>query len=199
MRSLNALGISVDVVTWSRYLDPGEVMPPETTEAYSPLLRIHRLGLYRHWDMTLPHTLNLLDWLHKQQQYDCVWGHYLFPAGFVATWFAQLNHLTSIVSARGNDIDRGMFPPGDFARLQWTLANATQITAVSKEMAKKVEALSHRPANVLPNVVDTSIFKREDGSNQLRQSLGIISEEVVFGILRRAERKKRTALFITGR
>ena len=41
-------------------------------------LRIHRIGLYRHWDMTLPHTLNTLDWLHQKQQYDAVWGHYLF-------------------------------------------------------------------------------------------------------------------------
>ncbi len=191
VRSLNTLGISVDVVTWSRYLSPGEVLPPETTSVENTQLRVHRLGLYRHWDMTLPHTLNLLDWLHNQQQYDAIWGHYLFPAGFVATWFAQLNNLSSIVSARGNDMDRGMFPPGDFSRLQWTLTNATQITAVSKEMAKKVEVLSCRPAKVLPNVVDTKIFNPgTDRQNTLRASLGILPEEAVLGFSGELREKK---------
>ncbi len=191
MRSLNALGISVDVVTWSRYLDPGEVLPPETPSPENPQLRVHRIGLYRHWDMTLPHTLNLLDWLHQQQNYDAVWGHYLFPAGFVAAWFARLNNIASIVSARGNDIDRGMFPPGDFSRLQWTLANATHITAVSKEMASKVESLSQRPATVLPNVVDTEVFKlKEKRDSLLRESLGILPEEAVLGFSGELREKK---------
>lgn len=191
VRSLTTLGISVDVVTWSRYLDPGEILPPENSPTDNMLLRVHRLGLYRHWDMTLPHTLNLLDWMHQQQPYDAVWGHYLFPAGFAATWFAKLNGLSSIVSARGNDIDRAMFPPGDFSRLQWTLENATQVTAVSKEMAKKVETLSHRPAKVLANVVDTEIFQSSKVDKaSLRESLGIMNEEVVLGFSGELREKK---------
>ena len=148
----------MDVVTWSRYLEPGEILPLEPAAGDSEKVRVYRMGLYRHWDMTLPHTLNFLDWLHRQNQYEVVWGHYLFPAGFVAVWFARNNDLTSIVSARGNDIDRGMFPPGDFARLQWTLANASIVTVVSREMAKKVEVLSQRLVKVLPNVVDGEFF-----------------------------------------
>ena len=158
VRSLTALDVTVDVVTWSRYLQPGEVLPPEVFPTEQGQLRVHRLGLYRHWDMTLPHTLNLLDWLHEHQQFDAVFGHYLFPAGFVAAWFAKLQGLPSVVNARGNDVDRGMFPPGDFARLQWTLENASQITAVSQAMARKVEALSQQSAMVLANVVDGEVF-----------------------------------------
>ncbi len=190
VRSLTHLGIAVDVVTWSRYLEPGETLPPEASPTENERLRVYRLGLYRHWDMTMPHTLNLLDWLHGQQPYDAVWGHYLFPAGFVAAWFARLNNLHSIVSARGNDIDRGMFPPGDFARLQWTLANASQVTAVSQEMVKKVESLSDRPAVVLPNVVDRDIFKPGEKDQTLRNALGIAPDEIVLGFSGELREKK---------
>jgi hypothetical protein len=57
--------------------------------------------------------------LHQQKPYHAVCGHYL--AGFLAIWFAQIKGIKSIVSARGNDVDRGIFPPGDFAQTQWTL------------------------------------------------------------------------------
>ncbi len=191
VRSLTTLGISVDVVTWSRYVDPGEILPPEASPTENKQLRIYRLGPYRNWDMTLPHTMNLLDWLHQKQQYDVVWGHYLFPAGFVAAWFSQLNHIKSIVSARGNDIDKAIFPPGDFSRLQWTLANATRVTAVSADMAKKVETLSHRTAEVLANVVDTSVFKpNEEDNATLRESFGISSQETVLGFSGELREKK---------
>ena len=47
------------------------------------------------------------------------------------------------MSARVNDVDRGIFP-GDFARTQWTLERADLITAVSKELAKKIIILCRR-------------------------------------------------------
>ncbi len=193
VRSLTRLGIGVDVVTWSRYLEPGEVLSPEASASDNENLRVYRIGLYRHWDMTMPHTLNLLDWLHSQQPYDVVWGHYLFPAGFVAAWFAKLNGIASIVSARGNDIDRGLFPPGDFSRLQWTVENASQVTAVSREMASKVEALSGRTVSVLSNVVDGTIFDlKENGKENsvLRAQLGIEKDEVVLGFSGELREKK---------
>jgi hypothetical protein len=78
--SLFKLGIELDVLVWSRYLQPGEVQPLTDTFPFS----VYRIGLYRYWDITMTHTLNFLDWLHQQKPYDAVWGHYLFPAGFLA-------------------------------------------------------------------------------------------------------------------
>ena len=107
----------------------------------------------------MPHTLNVLEWLHQTRAYDAVWGHYLFPSGFLATWFAALQGLPSTVSARGNDIDREMFPPGDFARLQWTLQHTKVITAVSADMSRKIQILCGRDdVLVLKNAVDVEIF-----------------------------------------
>jgi L-malate glycosyltransferase len=198
--TLSQLGMKVDVVTWSRYLQPGEVLPPEAEEGN---IRIYRIGLYRHWDMTMPHTLNVLDWLHSSVAYDAVWGHYLFPSGFLATWFAALQELPSTVSARGNDIDREMFPPGDFARLQWTLQHAKVITAVSADMSRKIQLLSGRDdVLVLKNVVDTEIFSPKNnptpnptpqamrGEGITRENLGISSDEVVLGFCGELREKK---------
>ncbi|MBD2206418.1 glycosyltransferase family 4 protein [Calothrix sp. FACHB-1219] len=195
--TLSQLGIEVDVVTWSRYLQPGEVLPPETKEAK---IRVYRIGLYRHWDMTMPHTLNVLEWLHSASRYDAVWGHYLFPSGFLATWFAALVGLPSTVSARGNDIDREMFPPGDFARLQWTLQHAKVITAVSADMSRKIQLLSGRDdVLVLKNAVDTEIFSPPNlspspqarrGEGITRESLGITPDEVILGFCGELREKK---------
>ncbi|MBD0268526.1 MAG: glycosyltransferase family 4 protein [Cyanobacteria bacterium Co-bin8] len=192
-QSLVQLGLSLEVLTWSRYLQPGEVMR-QAVDTPSGSLSVHRVGLYRQWDMTLPHTLNVLDWLHDDQPFQAVWGHYLFPAAFVAVWFAQLKGLPSLVSARGNDVDRAMFPPGDFARLQWTLAQATQIAAVSQNMAHKVQCLSQRQdVQVLHNGVNTDEFHANwppDDLAQLRQSLGIAPQETVLGFSGELREKK---------
>ena len=186
--TLCQLNIEVDVVTWSRYLQPGEVLPPEKLEAK---YRVYRIGLYRHWDMTMPHTLNVLDWLQQTRGYDAIWGHYLFPSGFLATWFAGLKNIPSTVSARGNDIDREMFPPGDFARLQWTLQHAKVITAVSADMSRKIQLLSGRDdVLVLKNAVDTDIFCLPNSGEVTREKLGIAPDEVVLGFCGELREKK---------
>ncbi len=189
------LGIAVDVITWSRFLQPGEVLPPESDQQISKRLpAVYRIGLYRHWDMTLPHTLNLLDWLDQTHPYSAVWGHYLFPAGFVATWFAETRSIPSLVSVRGNDFDRALFPPGDFARLQWTLERASFVTAVSQDMARKVKLLSRRQEiTVLSNAVDGAIFapaSSRDDRDRLRSSLGIAADELVLGFSGELREKK---------
>ncbi len=197
--TLCQVGIEIDVLTWSRFLQPGEVLPSESQEASLFKSHVYRIGLYRHWDMTMPHTLNVLEWLHQNRAYDAVWGHYLFPSGFLATWFAALQGLPSTVSARGNDIDREMFPPGDFARLQWTLQHTKVITAVSADMSRKIQILCGRDdVLVLKNAVDVEIFSPltpqavETGDVTFRQkaSLGISLEEVVLGFCGELREKK---------
>ena len=193
--TLTDLGITVDVVTWSRYLQPGDVerlspppAPPSPLPTSSP--KIHAIGRYRHWDMTMPHTVTVLNWLHETHPFDGVWGHYLFPAGFLAVWFARLNTIPSLVSVRGNDLDRALFPPGDFSRLHWTLTHADTVTAVSQDMAHKVKMVSDRPAIVQKNVVDTTVFQDRPPLPSLRDQLGIRPDEVVLGFSGELREKK---------
>lgn len=193
--TLCQLGVDVDIVTWSRYLPPGEVLPPEAIATSTGRLRVHRIGLYRAWDMTMPHTLNVLDWLHQAHPCDAVWGHYVFPSGFLATWWAEGQQLPSLVSARGNDIDRTLFPPGDFARLQWTLERASFVTAVSQDLSQKIQRLCRRDdALLLPNVVDTQQFRpaalEKEAIATLKANLGIASNEIVLGFSGELREKK---------
>jgi glycosyltransferase involved in cell wall biosynthesis len=185
-RSLAALGAQVDVVSWTRSLPAGQVMPEPGNPA------VYRMGRFREWDTTMPHTLNLLDWLLSMAPYQLVWGHYLSLAGFLAVWFGRLNAVPSVVSIRGNDLDRDVFPPGDFARLQWTLANATRITAVTRDLAHKAQALSGRSDVMhLRNVVDTARFFPSPGAGkEVRARLGIADDEAVLGFCGELREKK---------
>jgi glycosyltransferase involved in cell wall biosynthesis len=184
-RALASLGVAVDVITWTRSLQPGVV----TNDAGNPA--VYRMGRFREWDTTMPHTMNLVDRLCSLQSYDAVWGHYLSPAGFLAAWTGRLKGIRSAVSIRGNDLDRDMFPPGDFARLRWTLENADCITAVTGALADKVAALCGRNDVIhLHNAVDHETFKPLPPNAALRESLGIRADEAVLGFAGELREKK---------
>jgi len=185
--TLSRLGYSVDVLVWSRHI-PSGLLETEQHEG----ARIHRLGRFSNWDLTLQHTLNVLDWLNEQKNYDIIWGHYLQPAGFLAVMYAKANKLKSVVSARGNDVDQMMFPPGDFARLKWTLDFATMVTSVSDELARKIRAIQGDDFQVktIPNVVDLNIFSPGNPDRLLREQLNIEEDEVILGFSGELRHKK---------
>lgn len=198
-RTANAiarLGWNVHVLAWTKSLPPGTL---ETTEAsdsdgLAADVTVHRLGLFSNWDFSLQHTTNVLEWLHEEFQFSVVWGHYVYPAGYMAVVFAESLGIASTVSARGNDIDRLMFPPGDFARLMWTLDRATIVSSVSRDLAKKIEMLLGKAVEivVLPNVVDSEVFRPVAGTSdqELRASLGIQPDEAVLGFCGELRHKK---------
>lgn len=185
--TLGRLGYGVHVLAWSRQLPPGIV---ETGEGEG--ITLHRMGRFSNWDLTLQHSLNVMDWLHVENQFDVTWGHYLQPAGFLAVMFARRANLKSIVSARGNDVDQLMFPPGDFARLKWTLEGATAVTSVSAELAAKIRLISGEgfEVSILPNVVDLETFSPGKPDISLRENLGIQKDEVVLGFSGELRHKK---------
>ena len=184
-RALAATGVDVDVISWTRALQAGVVAQEEGNP------RVHRMGRFREWDSTMPHAQNLFDWLMRERRYDALWGHYLAPAGFLAAWLGRLKGIPSTVSIRGNDIDRDMFPPGDFARLLWTLQNAQCVSAVTRELVAKVGALSGRKDVVqLKNVVDSDVFRPAAPNAQLRAKLDIRPGEAVLGFAGELREKK---------
>lgn len=187
------LGVSVDVLAWTKTVAAGELVSeraPTTHESNS--VTVHRLGLFGSLDFSLQHSMNVLEWLHEQHRFDAVWGHYLFPAGFMATLFAEMVRLPSTVSVRGNDVDRLMFPPGDFARLLWTLQRASVRTSVSHDLAKKVDVLLGRDSEtlVIGNAVDLETFAPRPADHELRKRLGIRDDEVVLGFCGELRQKK---------
>ncbi len=190
------LGWKVHVLAWTKTLPPGTIETVGASDSDGPAagVTLHRLGLFSNWDFSLQHTTNVLEWLHQQFRFSAAWGHYVYPAGYMAVVFAESWGIASTVSARGNDIDRLMFPPGDFARLMWTLDRATVVSCVSHDLAKKVEMLLGRTVKivVLPNAVDTEVFRPagQTSDAELLTSLGIRPDEAVLGFCGELRHKK---------
>src|SRR5437016_2871979 len=86
--ALRTIGHHVDVLAWTRALQPGIV---ESTGD-----NLYRFGRYRDWDSTFPHSMNLCDWLYSTHRYGAIWGHYLAPGGFFATWLGRYHNTPSI-------------------------------------------------------------------------------------------------------
>jgi glycosyltransferase involved in cell wall biosynthesis len=192
--SLARLGAQVDVLTWTRTLSPGALQTLDAGEVAATArgVTLHRLGLFGQMDTSLQHTLDVLAFLHARHRYQLVWGHYLSPPGFMAVTFAELAGLPSTVSARGNDVDQALFPPGDFSRLLWTLQRATVLTAASGDLARKMVMLLGKDpgVEVIPNAVDTTLFHPGPADPALRQRLGIQPEELVLGFSGELRHKK---------
>ncbi len=194
--AVSRLGWSVHVLSWTKSLQPGALETVTTSDPSdtSAGVTLHRLGLFANSDLSMQHTTNVLEWLHRQFDFSAVWGHYVYPAGYMAVVFAESCGLGSTVSARGNDIDRLMFPPGDFARLIWTLERASVVSCVSTDLARKVDMLLGRQSRVVvvPNVIDTELFRPGMGmrDDALRRFLGIAPEESVLGFCGELRHKK---------
>ncbi len=185
-RALARIGHEVDVVVFTRQLPAGGLVSEQVAER----LTVHRFGEAKNLDFTLQLLLTFLDWLHRQQNFAWVWGHYLTTAGFVAAWFGKRQGVRSILAIRGNDLDRQLFPPGDFARLQWCLQQATALVAVSADLARSVQALVDREAIVLPNAVDTEVFSPGPADAELRQRFAFSPEELVLAFVGELRAKK---------
>lgn len=185
-RTLARAGHSVEVVVSARELPGGAV---ETTQPDANLT-VHRCGASRSVDYTQQQMLIFLEWLQRRQPFDRVWGHYLTTAGFLAAWFGKTHQIPSILSVRGNDLDKELFPPGDFGRLDWTLRNASRIVTVSRDLATKVRALVDRDADVLPNSVDVETFQPGPRPDDLVFKYGLTPGELVLGFSGELRAKK---------
>lgn len=193
-RTLAGMGLSVDVIVFSRHVESGK-LEQESSDCAN--LRLFRVGMYRQWDMTMPATMNIIDYLHRQTPYALSWGHYLFPAGFLAVWLGRLKKIASVVCARGNDLDKEIFPPGDLARLLWTLQNAGAVSAVSQDMSHKIETLSGRSdITLLANTVETKTFAPQPPSRALRAKLDIKETDLVLGFSGELREKKGTPFLL---
>jgi len=61
---------------------------------------------------TMPHTHILLDWLSGAEPYDARVGPLPVSGRIPGRLVCAVERDSSVVSVRGNDIDRDMFPPG---------------------------------------------------------------------------------------
>jgi glycosyltransferase involved in cell wall biosynthesis len=132
-----------------------------------------RVGAQRRADDTGAAWFDAIVAAHRDQPFDVVVGRYLSQAAFVAVLAARFLQLPSLVSARGNDVDRGAFDPAGFSQLLWTLERATTTTAVSQELAQKLRGLVlGAEPQVVPNGVDAELFCPGERSAELASRWG---------------------------
>jgi len=152
---LAARGHVVHVASLNAEVEPGSVQS-ETADG----VVVHRLGGLEEPDLALQLADRIIGHLHERVRFQLFHGHGVTPSGYLAAYFARRFGAVSYISARGNDVDRGMFNPAQLPFVLWALEHADAIGCVSRELAEKVRALSGREdAEYTPNSVDTALFR----------------------------------------
>lgn len=135
-------------------------------------LCLHPVGLPRddeaRWRVW---TDQAVDLVHRCEL-DLVHGFYASDAGYVATLAAAMTGMRSVVSIRGNDLDRGLYRQGELPFLSHALTRATCVTAVSRAGAAAAAGIFGRAVEHVTNSVDTQRYRPQEADNTRRAVLG---------------------------
>jgi glycosyltransferase involved in cell wall biosynthesis len=144
-----------------------------------PGLEVRRVAQRRRPEDTLSGWFDELAARHRAAPFDLLHAYFAVQAGFVAVYAGRYLGLPSVVSARGNDLDRAVFDPGRASHILFALQHAGALTTNARELARKAQALAPgRTVAVIPNGVDAARFapdacaeQREVARAQVREAL----------------------------
>ena len=144
-----------------------------------PGLAVRRVARRRRPEDTLSGWFDALAARHQTAPFDLLHAYFAVQSGFVAVYAGRYLGLPSVVSARGNDLDRAVFDPGRAAHILFALQHASALTTNARELARKAQALAPgRSVAVIPNGVDAARFApdacpeaREAARAQIRAAL----------------------------
>src|SRR4029077_8819912 len=124
-------------------------------------LRVLRVQRAPEPDESLQLLVRTAQNLVARERCTLVHGFGAVHAGYVAAWVSRLAGVPSVVSLRGNDVDRAMFHGPRLPFLTWTLEHADTLLGVSAELLDRVRALTGRRRGLrrVPNGVDTAVFR----------------------------------------
>ncbi|HEY3473291.1 MAG TPA: glycosyltransferase [Anaerolineales bacterium] len=138
---------------------------------------VTRFGSQKRVDDTLMDWFELLVHEHSREPFDVIHGYFLTQAGFVGAYAASYLQIPSVVSVRGNDLERAIFDPARAAHTLYSLRRASAVTTNAHELARKARALvPGLDVIVIHNGVDAEHFKPLPRNNALSKSLGIMKE-----------------------
>ena len=141
---------------------------------------VTRFGAHRRVDDTLVDWFELLTAEHQRQPFDVIHAYFLPQAGFVAAYAGRYFGVPSVVSARGNDLERAIFDPSRLSSILYALQHASAVTTNASELAKKTRALvPDLNVTLIPNGIDTERFKPRPRNNALAESLSLIHKTQV--------------------
>jgi glycosyltransferase involved in cell wall biosynthesis len=134
---------------------------------------ITRFGARKRVDDTLVDWFDLIVREHQREPFDLIHAYFLPQAGFVAAYAGKYLNIPSVVSVRGNDIERAAFDPAKFSHVMYALQNASTVTTNASELVKKARAFIDRKIILIPNGVDAELFKPMEWNEGLAKALGL--------------------------
>lgn len=183
------LGVYVSVPTTS-------IAPGKAVTSNDASVTVHRIGAHRRTDDTLADWFDHIVALHATFRFDVMHAMYVTQPAFVAVTAARYLGVPSVISARGNDLDRTAFDPGKFSQISWSLQNASAIIAVTTDLVRKARALAPgRPVHWIPNGVDTTLFAPGPRDEALAASLDLGHGPVV-AFMGEARQKKGLTILL---
>lgn len=197
--SLSAAGHDV------RLFAPTTVLPPTIKQSQrSNGVHVTRFGAHKRVDDTLVDWFELIVEEHKREPFDLIQAYFLPMAGFVGAYAGKYLGIPSVVSIRGNDIERAAFDPGKFSHVMYALQNANAVTTNASVLAKKAKAFFDREIHIVPNGIDTERFKPMERNDELAEAIGLPDGKVesskwkVVGFTGELREKKGLATLLSG-
>ena len=145
--------------------------PSEKRTLPSNGISVIRFGAHKRVDDTLVDWFELIVDEHKREPFDVLHAYFLPQAGFVAAYAGKYLNIPSVVSIRGNDIERAAFDPSKFSHMMYALQNASAVTTNTGELAKKAKAFINRKVSLIPNGIDIELFKPMERNEGLAETL----------------------------
>ena len=117
--------------------------------------------------------------LVEQRRYALMQAFYATSAGFPTVYAARQLDIPVFVSIRGSDLISDVFKADRFSHLNWALAHASNLTAVSQEGLDRARLLCNRPrvGHVILNSIDPQDFA--EGVEELSLSHPVIGSLAV--------------------
>jgi glycosyltransferase involved in cell wall biosynthesis len=129
--------------------------------------------------------------LRPEFDFDLIDGHFIYATGVVAARLGKRYDKPVVITGRGEDILRFPDLPVIGDRIRQALGEATQLIALSEEIAEAMERQGADPdkITVIPNGVDLDKFHPVP-TQQARQKLGLpLDRPIVVSVGYRIERK----------
>jgi glycosyltransferase involved in cell wall biosynthesis len=152
------------------------LLASETRTLLSGGVSVTRFSAHKRVDDTLVDWFELLVAEHQREPFDVLHAYFLPQAGFVAAYAGTYLDVRSVVSARGNDLERAFFDPSRAAHILYALQHADAVTTNASELAKKAKTLvPDLEVTVIPNGIDTQLFRPLPRNTALAESLSLIN------------------------
>jgi len=153
-------------------------------------IHITRFGTHKRVDDTLVDWFELIVEEHGRLSFDVLHAYFLTQAGFVAAYAGRYLNIPSVVSIRGNDVERAPFDPGKFSHVMYALQNASAVTTNASVLQEKAKAFLDREINLIPNGIDAELFMPMERNTALEEALGIQSDGGTVGFVGELREKK---------